>query len=188
MYNKVQLNDRADNWAASIKMLLLSLGFGEVWYRQGVFNKTAFFIICKQRLKDQYIQKWFGNLGVNSGCVLYRVIKCKFVDSPHLRVAMSLKYKIALTRFRTRNHKLPVVQLGRGRNRLPYAERLCSTCSKLGDEYHWVFECQQTHHLRHILPKYYRNRPNMFKFTELLQSEQPSVIRKFAKFVYLTEC
>ena len=84
-----------------------------------------------------------------------------------------------LLRFRTKNHSLPNVIQGRGRNRRPYNERLCPTCNVLGDEFHCLFECENTRHIRHVLPRYYTFRPNMFKFSFLLSSEEPSVLRIF---------
>ena len=75
---------------------------------------------------------------------------------------------------------------GRGRNRRPYNERLCPTCNVLGDEFHCLFECENTRHTRHVLPRYYTFKPNMFKFSSLLSSEEPSVVRKLANFFIST--
>ena len=39
----------------------------------------------------------------------------------------------------------------------------------------------RTHgHIRHVLPRYYTFRPNMFQFSSLLSSDEPSVLRKLA--------
>ena len=70
--------------------------------------------------------------------------------------------------------------MGQGRNRVPYNERLCSVCGVLGDEYHHVFECQETDHLRYILPAYYKRRPSVAKLVELLTTTQVSAIAKLA--------
>ena len=42
-------------------------------------------------------------------------------------------------------------------------------------------------YIRHVLPRYYTFRPNMFKFSSLLSSEEPSVLRKLAKILYLRD-
>ena len=55
----MMLNDlNKSNWASSVKYLLESLGFNDVWYSQGVGNVNLFLTIFKQRLKDAFIQNW----------------------------------------------------------------------------------------------------------------------------------
>ena len=185
LYRDIVANDRGINWATSVRDLLCGLGFGEVWYQQGVGNKAAFINVCRQRLRDQSIQQWFGFVRNKSGCILYRELKGEFIFSKYLNVIKSKKHRVALTRFRTRNHSLPIVKMGQGHNRVPYNERLCAVCGVLGDEYHCVFECQETEHLRYVLPTYYKRRPSMAKFIQLLTTTRVSVIIKFARFVYM---
>ena len=85
------------------------------------------------------------------------------------------------------DHSLPNVIQGRGRNRRPYNERLCPPCNVLGDEFHSLFECENTRHIGHVLPHYYTFMPNIFKFSSLLSSEELSVVRKLAKILYLRD-
>ena len=61
-----------DNWAGLVKQLLCSLGFNDVWLAQGVTNVNAFLKLCRQRIKDQYIQEWNGDLNSMSETVLFR--------------------------------------------------------------------------------------------------------------------
>ena len=95
------------------------------------------------------------------------------------------KHRLSLTKFKLKNHKLPNIVKGRGRVRLSYYERLCDTCDTLGYEYHCIFECIKTGHIRHILPDYYIRNPCMYKCIQLLLSDNQAVIIKLAKFVYL---
>lgn len=74
--------------------------------------------------------------------------------------------------------------MGQGHRRLPYNERLCDECGVLGDEYHCVFECKKSKHLRSILPEYYRRRPSMVKLIQLFTSTRVSELNKLAKFLY----
>ena len=46
-----------------------------------------------------------------------------------------------MIKFRLGSHKLRI-ETGRW-NRTPRAERLCTTCSQLGDEYHTLFHCSE---------------------------------------------
>lgn len=184
LFNTVGEN-RDVNWVYCVKNLLCELGFAGVWHAQGVANRTQFLKQCKQRLQDQYIQQWYGGLRVRTSCLLYREIKQEFGISEYLKCVKCLKWRVALTRFLTRNHSLPNVTMGQGHNRVPYNQRLCTECGVLGDEYHCFFECRKTEHLRHFLPEFYKRRPSMEKFTLLLTSPRVPLLNKVAKFVYL---
>ena len=58
MLNGLEIRQNKNNWAASIRSLLLSLGFNEVWVFQGVVNINVFLSEFTQRIKDMFIQKW----------------------------------------------------------------------------------------------------------------------------------
>ena len=45
-------------WALQVKQLLLSYGFGHVWFAQGVGNIDMFLHVFKQRCNDIFIQDW----------------------------------------------------------------------------------------------------------------------------------
>ena len=187
MLHTITANNTIVNWAALVRDMLFNLGFGYAWMQQGVTNRTYFISLFKQRLRDQYIQQWFTSVSTRSSCSIYKNITNHFRCQNYFHMVTNCKHRISLIRFRTKNHSLPNVIQGRGRNRRPYNERLCPTCSVLGDEFHCLFECENTRHIRHVLPRYYSFRPNMFKFSSLLSSEEPSVLRKLAKFLYLRD-
>lgn len=42
LYSQVVEDSDSANWAVCVRDLLLGLGFGEVWYQQGVVNKSLF--------------------------------------------------------------------------------------------------------------------------------------------------
>ena len=48
--------------------------------------------------------------------------------SKYLTLVNVKKHRLALTKFRLKNHILPNIVKGRGQARLPYNERLCDTC------------------------------------------------------------
>ena len=63
--------------------------------------------------------------------------------------------------------------------------RLCSTCQKLEDEFHFVLECVRYENLRiQYIPNFYRRRPSMFKLIELFSSTVKEVQRNLALFVF----
>ena len=60
---------------------------------------------------------------------------------------------------------------------------LCN-CQKLGDEYHYVFECSSLNDKRkQLLPKYFKKRHNVVKFFELLSTKKQSLLRKLCIFI-----
>ena len=186
LFNATLINIHVVNWASFVKKLINNLGFGEVWTRQTVENERNFINLCTQRLRDQFIQEWFANINNRPSCRLYKELHVTFNFSEYMNIIMPHKHKICLTKFRTRNHRLPIVLLGRGQKRLQYNERLCTDCGVIGDEYHCLFECKITEPFRNILPRYHVTRPNMFKLISLLTSSHAPTVRKLAKFLYLT--
>ena len=57
-------------------------------------------------------------------------------------------YRYVITRWRLSNHKL-MIELGRYTNpKTPRAERLCSLCDAVEDEYHAVFTCPKYTNIR----------------------------------------
>ena len=181
LYNATLSDNRVINWASLVESLINSLGFGLVWTEQFVANEPYFISLSKQRLCEQYIQQWFGIIGQRSSCMLYKDLHVSFSFADYLNITMPLKHRIALTK----NHSLPNVLLSRGRNRLVYIARLCSTCGVLGDEYHCIFECPISNRFRHILPKHFLTRPNMFILLTLFTSTHGPTVRKLAIFLFL---
>ena len=72
---------------------------------------------------------------------------------------------------------------------VPRSERLCPCCNAIDikDSYHFLFLCSCYNEIRHnffsFLPVYFRNRPSVFKFTELLKSQDKNIIKKTAVYV-----
>ena len=55
------LDIKQNNWASSVKQLLQSLGFNYVRHYQSVGN--ILLLLLRQRLTDNFIQKWNNLLG-----------------------------------------------------------------------------------------------------------------------------
>ena len=85
----------------------------------------------------------------------------------------------------TRNHRLPI-EIGRWQN-IPSHDRKCIfDCTDTGDEYHYLIKCHVFNHERsQYLNKQYYQRPNMYKFVELLQSKHVQTVRKLSVFCFL---
>ena len=78
------------------------------------------------------------------------------------------------------NHKIPI-HVGRFNN-VPRAERICTVCKVIGDEYHF-FECPTFEVMRKkFLTKYYFTKPNTVKFRQLFTSKNSHLIVQLACF------
>ena len=86
---------------------------------------------------------------------------------------------------RVSSHRLQI-EAGRWAKptRIPVNERKCLICNSLEDEYHFVLECSIYVNLRKTyIPRKFWNRPNMFKFLELLNTNDRNVLRNLGIFV-----
>ena len=45
-------------WTFRVMQLICTIGFGEVWFRQGVGDVVVFLRCFSQRLLEQYTQEW----------------------------------------------------------------------------------------------------------------------------------
>ena len=71
------------------------------------------------------------------------------------------------------------------RPRTPVNERLCNTCNCLEDEYHFVIECCLYNSLRRkYIDQIYWVRPNMYKFVNLITSDNTRTINNLAIYVH----
>ena len=58
MLSDIDRNHRITNWALLVRNVLADLGFYKVWLQQNVGNPVKFLSLVKQRLYDNFLQKW----------------------------------------------------------------------------------------------------------------------------------
>ena len=68
--------------------------------------------------------------------------------------------------------------------RLPIEERKCTDCNVLEDEYHFIFNEFFTELRKKYIPKYYWNRPSMFKLVELSNSTNIKLLRNISIYIF----
>ena len=88
-----------------------------------------------------------------------------------------------LCKFRTMNHSLPI-EKGRYFN-IERNQRKCTLCDKnrLGDEYHYLFECEHFVNCRgKFMPRYYFIHPSSFKLDDLMNCKDKTKLTKLALF------
>ena len=92
----------------------------------------------KRAVSDMYLHNWHTTLNTSHKAIFYKSIKSSHTLEPYLDKLPKSK-RIALTRFRLSNHKLPV-ESGSWHN-VPFELRTCPICPpQIGDQFHYLFE------------------------------------------------
>ena len=94
-----------------------------------------------QKLDDSLRQNWHARLADTSRGAFYVLFHEQLCTPYYLDNIINVKYRNALTRYRTSSHKLRV-ETGRWVRPLPHAEKKCVVCGVLDDEYHFVIKCE----------------------------------------------
>ena len=170
-------------WLDSIKQILNETGFSGIWNEYENVNVKWLTENVKQRLRDQFVQEWYGNVQSSDKALTYRLFKTEFKFEEYL-VKLPTKYKIAMIKFRMCNHKLPI-ERGQYRN-IPRSDRYCELCNdnKLGDEFHFLLECPILNNLRiQYLPTFCLKNPNVLKLANLLNDRRSSRLINISKYI-----
>ena len=114
------------NWLCQVKSILLSLGFGDVWYSQHVNNIEWFLKSVKMRLTDNFIQERDTILDNSSKCNIYKHLIDRFCLQYYLKMSMPNCYTIPITRFRVSAHTL-LIEKGRYHN-IERSKLICQMC------------------------------------------------------------
>ena len=170
-------------WPKSIKNILDSVGMSELWQAGQIQNVNATRNYIRQTLIDQNLQTWQANLEMSTKGLNYKLYKSDINIENYLTL-FPRKVYYPIIRFRTTNHKLPV-ELGRWEN-VPFDERKCIKCnsSSLGDEFHYLLECNYFARERHMfLKKYFYKHPNIIKYKKLMTSTDIVTIKNLSKML-----
>jgi hypothetical protein len=177
MYKKLlelyRNNVYKSEWMDCISKILNDCGLGYVFMNQDPNMSVRYLTeMVKNILTDQFKQQWYAEINGMDKCVTYRTFKTILTFENYL-VQLPKNIATPLVKFRTSNHKLPV-ETGRYTDVVHHL-RHCNLCddAKLGDEYHVMLECKHptlVDKRQKYIPIYYRKRPNMLKFTQLLEN------------------
>lgn len=125
-----------------------------------------------------FLQSWLSGKESSPVLYLYNHVKDSFVYENYLDIIPSTLRKY-LTRIRISSHSLHV-QTGRfHRNRIVRNERYCLYCNlhDVEDEYHFILICPCYIDIRKkYIKRYYYIRPSMLKFTDMLKSNNRSIL------------
>jgi hypothetical protein len=172
------------NWRCQVQYLLLSRGFGDVWYNHYVYNESLFLECFKQRLTDNFIQSRNEFFDKSSKCILYKYLTNNVSIQFYLTKCIPGKNVNLLTKFRLSAHPLRVEQ---GRyNGIARQERLCEFCNlnEIEDEYHFILICPLYKNLRSMyIKKYYWSHASMYKLIQLLTMKNRKQLCNLGKFL-----
>ena len=171
-------------WSANIKLQLEQLGLGYIWLEQDIIDTKLSKSIINLRINDQSKQELYESMQISNKGKLYSALKYKsdWENIPPFLNKLHLKEAIYILKIRTSNNNFPV-ELGR-HSRIDYNLRLCPFCLKdIGDGFHYLLQCVHFNAQRKMyLKKYYYNRPNVEKMSELLNSSSLKELKKLSIF------
>ena len=191
-----QMIDSGDKcmWLQFVKNILFDLGFSHVWANQSTLNPSALLYSMKTKLKERFISFWKKRLSSEEGMKklrTYKVIKKNFEIEPYVEILQDKKLRRSLSSFRTSTHRLRI-ERGRYCGEKP-EERLCNFCNIIEDEIHFLCDCKRYLELRCKMFDTINNSNVRYPslehsviFTTLMTSNDQSVIKAVAKFIY--EC
>ena len=126
LYKLDEFNIFKSNWLSSIRCTLNDSGFPGIWLAQSLpCSVSTFRNILKLRLKDQFIQKWHESISESRKCINYRIFK-NHVKLEKYLVDLHDNLRKILTKFRCRNHRLPI-ERGCQENNLSNSHRIYIT-------------------------------------------------------------
>ena len=168
-------------WLLSVKNCLILSGNQHAWdLQENVPLGLA--KLVKIKLIENYTQEWGDTVLNSSKCLNYRIFKTKLEFEQYFNLLPN-DLATAVCHFRSLNHKLPI-EYGKfwGVER---DDRTCELCffNKLGDEFHYLFECSYFEDQRRIyIPRVLSKHPNTFKFRTFMNSKELPLLFKLGKF------
>ena len=95
-------------WLMFVKYTLNNIGLSGVWDSQSLpASRECFRQSIKVKLRDQFIHQWITEINESGKCIIYRTFKTTFTFENYL-ISLPRKLKIIFTKFRCRNHRLPI--------------------------------------------------------------------------------
>ena len=176
-------NNTVSKWVRKVKNILSEIGRPDIWRQQYTFHLVSLSSHSKKILIDQFKQSWRGKASQSQKALTYFNFKTELCLEQYF-ITLPRRSYILLFKLRTSNHKLPI-EVGRWDGTL-LDERTCNLCplNDLGDEYHFICKCPffSEPRAKYITP-FYSNRPSMFKFCQLLNSNDAKLIRNLCRFI-----
>ena len=157
-------------WAYKVKELLLSYGFGEAWYNQGVGSINMFKLAFKTRCYDIAMQNWHREVQDMDRLKYYKMFKTVLSSEDYFE-KIKREDLSAYSNFRC--NSLPLRALtGRLYENIEYSECKCLICNTdaIEDEYHFLMVCPVYNYIRRqYLPSVLYNSLTKSKFIHFME-------------------
>ena len=155
------------------------LGYEHRWLKNFLIPKI------KLTLKDLFFQKWGNDVERSSKCFFYRHFNAKPTLQRYLKILQPSDW-IPIIKFRTANHRLPIEIYSWQITYKERNKRVCTMCNSgdVGDEFHYLLLCPMFQEARvKFIAKYFYKKPSVFKFLQLINSENRSELINLSKFL-----
>ena len=168
-----------------IEQILNACNMRNVWLNPKSYKPNQLKREITRKLKNINNQEWQNDIAKYSSCRTYRTFKSGLNLERYLLLSDSAD-RINICKFRCRKIKIPVVTLGYANINILYENRKCSLCNlgAIGDEFHYILICPIFQQQRQIyIEGNYLIDSDREKFSELMKSQNLSILRKLAKFI-----
>ena len=159
----------ADNnvscWALRIRSILCTYGFGEIWYNQGVGDKTQFLKLFRRRLDDCYKQNWASYVTNSNRLHKFALFKNQHYAETYID-DIPVPARTEYIRFRMGVSDINCHSKRYSSN--VNDSMLCPLCGQIENEEHFLFECTRYDSFRPTFLKCERSMYNI-KFLHVMK-------------------
>ena len=175
-------NQYESQWIEKIVEILQNCGMFHYWKNQNQNMDIQYINSCiNVRINDIWLQSWNARINSTYRCTYYKNFKDVFKLENYL--LMEDKYRINISKFRCRYNHLPISR----KYSFDYdCDIRCKHClqNDIGDEYHYLIRCDYFLHERQLfINKYYIQHPSVYKFIQLMQTENSKNRVNLARFI-----
>jgi len=145
----INTNTNIYNATSGLHDIVNYFNFPEIWDNLGGSNIYMTSTKLKKCMQLDFVKYWYNEISnqQHSRYLFYHQIKTNFNFENYLNID-SHKLRSCITRLRGSTHTL-LVEKGRHLG-LKREDRLCSECSTLDDENHFLFTCKKFSAMRHL--------------------------------------
>ena len=132
-----------------------------------------------------FFQKWGNDVEMSRKCFFYRHFNAKPTLQRYLKILPPSDW-IPIIKFRTNNHRLPIEIYSWQITYKERNKRVCTMCNSgdVGDEFHYLLICPMFREARvKFIDKYFYKKPSVFKFLQLINTENRSELINLSKFI-----
>lgn len=144
--NQELMTTGKSQWLTTVKETLDLIGCKDIWDNNGIEFEDFPTKMINKLFKEKFLMQWESEfklqLQPDKKLRTYAKFKENFELEKYLFVIKNVEVRKSLTRLRISAHNLPI-ETGRHKRpiKTPPDQRLCQTCSTIGNEFHYILEC-----------------------------------------------